>query len=333
MTTGVRPLTAFQLGVETVAGTAVATTRELYPDYTGMFDPGFVVGFHEGAQRGTFSNITHATLLNNAPTISYRSEPSHGITFDELIIIGSQLIAGQTGSGTTADKTWAFDSTEIAHTFDTYTLNVSDGNQGWELDYGFMTGFSLSGGFDDLTQCTMDWVGRTAVKATIDVVAANNAVKIPSALWTLKYASAQSGLTAAGALGNTLRGWTLTVDLPQRPRFYGDGAKEFGQGVAAMNLGGTLQMTWDAENDAVAQYDLWAAQTTSFIRLAAAGPTLGGGTYLATIDVAVIWESVQPLASESDGVNEYSMTGRIKYDSTWANSLTLDVVNSVATLA
>jgi len=330
---GMLPFSGLQIGVETVAGTAVATTRELYPDLPGSFDPGIIRSLHEGAQRGTSSNITHATIIGHRPSLTYRSDPTHGITWDELVILGSQIDGGNTGTGAGADKVWTFAPTQTGPTWDTYTLNIFDVSQCFEVDYGFMTGWSISGGFDDLTQCTMDWVARQTAKVTVDTVAANNAVKIPSNLWTMKYASAQSGLTGASALANTLRSWTLSVDTPQRARWYAGSLGEFGQALGSNNLGGTLQMTWDSTADAVAQYDLYAAGTPAFFRLAATGPTLGGTTYLAQIDVCVLWEdSFQPIATESDGVLEYSMIGRIAYDATWTQSLTLGCTCSIAAL-
>src|SRR3990167_7260557 len=96
---GVLPLSGLQIGLETTAGTPVVTTRELYPSPTGYFDPGIRIARHEGAQRGTFSNITHGTIIGHLPTIGYATEPSHGLVFDELQIIGSQLVAGPTGTG------------------------------------------------------------------------------------------------------------------------------------------------------------------------------------------------------------------------------------------
>lgn len=332
---GIAPLSGLQLGVESVAGTAVATTSNLYPSPAGYFDPGVSISRHEGVQRGTFANITHGTILSHLPTIGYQSEPSHGLTYDEIPIIMSQLEAGLSGTGTTADKAWALTGPAggATHTFDTYTLNAFDDTQAFEIDYGFMTGFSISAGYDDLTQCTMDWVGRQAAKVTADEVAATNAVKIPSGLWTVKYATAQSGLTGASALANTMRGWSLNVDLPQRPRFYGDGALKFGQGVASANLSGTLEMTWDSLAAAVTQYDRFMSQSVSFFRLQATGPTLGGATYIAgPIDVAVLFDPVTPLASESDGVMEYTLTGHIVYDATWTGALDIGATCSIAAL-
>jgi len=329
---GVIPLSGLQLGVEATAGTPVATTRELYPSPSGYFDPGLTISRHDGAQRGTYANITHGTILGYMPTVGYASEASHGMTFDELPIIMSQLESGLSGAGTGADKTWSTTAGGTTASFDTYTLNAFDATQCYEVDYGFMTGFSISGGSDDLTQCSMDWVGRTASKVTVDAVAANDAVKIPSGLWAMKYATTQGGLAGASALDNTLRSWTLSVSLPQVPRFYADGTLEFGQGVASNNLSGTLEMTWDSTSDAVTQYDRFVAQSTSFIQLKAVGPSLGGGTYEAQIEVCVLWDPVTPMASESDGVMEYSLTGHLVYDSTWTAALGLDAVCSIASL-
>ena len=137
--------------------------------------------------------------VENAMTGAYwRTVPC--VTFDDLIYVGSQLDSGQTGSGTTADKTWAFSSDQTSHTFETFTANVYDGQQAHEIEYCFATGASITmGDATGLTQFSMDMVGRQVTKVTLDSVAANNAVKIDNAGWTIKYATAQSGLDGASA--------------------------------------------------------------------------------------------------------------------------------------
>src|SRR5512137_1649765 len=171
MTSAVIPLSGLQLGVETVKGNAVTTTRELYPSSTGYLDPGFLISRHEGAQRGTFANITHSTIIGYAPTVGYSSESSHGLTYDELPILMSQLKAGLTPTGATADKAWTVAKAgATTATFDTYTLNAFDATQAYEIAYAFATRFSISAGYDDLTQCSIDWVGRQLSKVTVDAV-------------------------------------------------------------------------------------------------------------------------------------------------------------------
>lgn len=332
MASAVIPLSGLQIGLEETPGTAVVTTRELYPSSAGYLDPGYVFTRHEGVQRGTFSNVTHTTNTSYLPTIGYSSEPSHGLTFDELPIILSQFKSGLTGTGAGGDKAWDTGKVGAAtHTFSTFTLNAFDASQCYEIDYAFMTDFSISAGFDDLTQTSQSWVGQAIAKATVDTVAANNAVKIPSGLWTIKYASAAASLAAASAYANTVRSWGLSFQLPQHPRFYADGSKGFGQGIASRNLSGTLTMTWDSTADAVAMYDLAVAGTPAWFRLTATGPTLGSSTYIAgPIDVCVLFDPVTPMASESDGVMEYSMTGHLAYDATFTGSAQLQATCSLA---
>jgi hypothetical protein len=329
---GLIPLSGLQLGVETTAGTPVATTRELYPSPTGYLDPGLTITRHEGVQRGTYTNIESGTVLSYLPTIGFSSESSIGVAFDELPIIMSQMESGLSGTGTGADKTWSTTAGSTTATFDTYTFNVFDNTQAYEFAYGVATGFSLSGGYDDMTQYSMDWVGKQLSKVTADSVSGNTALKIPSSLWTIKYAAAQASLTGASELANTLRSWDLSVTLPPQPRFYADGNQVFGQVLASNNLTGTLTMTWDSTADAVTQYDNFVAQTKSFIRLKATGAALGGSNYDAQIDVCVLWDPVQPMASDSDNVTEYSLTGHLTYDSTWDASIGMDVVCSIAAL-
>jgi len=325
---GVQPLTGLQFGFEAVPGTPVATVREMYPDGTGFIDPGYGISFHEGAQRGTYSNITHATKMSEAPAISYSSDSTHGVTYDELIIPFSSLIGAQTPVDADPIFTWTFTPAQTSHTFDTFTCHAFDATASFEIDYCFPTGFSLSGGYDDLTQLSMDIVGQGISQSAASAVSANDSVKIPSSIWALRYSDAQATLGAAAVLSNTLRSWTLDVDTGLRPRMYADGTYGFGQGVASGNLGGTVSMVMDSNANALAQYDLFVAQTPAFLQLKATT----SANLDCEIDMCVIWESVEPIGSESDGVNEYVFSGRLAYDATWSNSITAVVINTIAAM-
>ena len=115
-----------------------------------------LASYRDGAQRGSMSNITHATLTGYGPTVGFRSESSHGITYDDLTIIGSQLSGAQAGATGATAWTWTFDFNEVAPTFDTFTLQVFDGSQCFEIPYGFMTNFSISAGNDDHVVAFLD---------------------------------------------------------------------------------------------------------------------------------------------------------------------------------
>lgn len=336
MAPGVQPFTALTIGKESSAGTSVATTRELYPDGTGFFTPELMLSFHEGANRGLRTNITHATKLGVGAQIPYRTNPDVGVAYDELIYYFNGLVAsGGTATGTAANKTWTYTAAQTAvYTPDTFTLEVGDDVQAWEVEYGFATGFSLSsdGGSSSLTQGSIDWVGRQSTKVTATSVSGNNSVKIPAKTWTLKHASAQSGLAGASAVDN-LAAWTLTVDTGLRPRRTQNGQYYFTDVVSSGFLSGTLEFDIHGDSAAVTEYwDKWQAQTLSFARLANTGPSLGTATYSAQIDLGLLYESVEPIAAEDEGVNIWRVRARLAYDSTWTNSLVATVVNSLATV-
>lgn len=334
MAPGVQPFTFLTLGKETTSGTPVATTRELYPDGTGFFTPEIMQSFHEGANRGLRTNITHATKTGVGAQIPFRTAPDVGASYDDLILAFTNLVAsGGTATGGSADKTWTFTSVQGAvYTPNTFTIEVGDDAQAWEVEYCFATGFSLSSDGTELTQMSIDWVGRQSTKTTATSVSGNNAVKIPAKTWTLQHASAQSGLAAAGTADN-LAGWTLTVDTGLRPRRTQKGQYYFTDLVASGNLSGTLEFDIHGDSSAVSEYwDKAAAQTLTFARLKNTGPSLGSSNYSAQIDVGLLYEVPEPIAAEDEGVNIWRVRGRIAYDSTWTNSLVATVVNSLATL-
>lgn len=329
---GVQNFTFLTIGKESTAGTSVATTREMYPDGSGMLSIDRMRTFHEGANRGTKSNITHATQQGIAVTVPYRSASDVGCSFDDLIIPFSQLDGGQTGAGAGADKAWTFTPTQTGSSAtESYTIEVGDDVQAYEVEYCKASRFALSAGRDDLTQLEIDFFGRQATKVTATSVAANNGIKIPGQLWTIKFATAQSGLDGASVSSNFLVNWALDVDTGIRPRWYQDGLLYFGQAVEAQRLGGSLSLSVESTSQAITQfYDKAAADTVDFIRLKATGPTLGSSTYIASMDMAVLYDDVQVIGGVDDGVNLYNVTARLVYDSTFTNAITAALTCSLA---
>lgn len=331
---GIAPFVAVTIGKETTPGTAVATTRELYPDGTGLLQIDRMRTYHEGAHRGTRSNITHATQMGLLVTIPFSTSTDVGVSYDDLIIPFSFLDGGNSGVGAGADKTWTMTPNQAtAGTFDTFTVEVGDDIQNYEVEYCVATAFRLSAGQNDLTQLAMDLVGRQATKSTATTVAGNNGLKIPSNLWTYKFATSQAGLAGASVVTNLVTGFDLEVISGLVPRFYHDGNKYFGQIVAADEIGGTLHLTVESTATAVSQfYDKAAADTVDFIRLKATGDALGASNYSAQIDLAVLYDEPEPLAGEDAGVMLYDVTARLVYDSTWTNSVIATIVNSLGTM-
>lgn len=331
---GVQLFSYFQLGKESTAGTAVAATRQLYPDGTGLWGLDRMRTRHDSANRGTRTNVTHATQQGVALRIPFQTAPDVGVSFDELIYPFCQLKGGVTGTGASADKTWTFTPSQTgANSQESFTVEYGDDVQNYEAEYCQVTDWTLSAGVDDLTQLGMNFVGRQSTKSTKTVVAANNSVKIPGYLWTVKFATAQSGLTGASVVNNFLVGWSLNVTTGLVPRKYNDGTAYFGQTVEAAALRGTLTMQVESTSQAVSQfYDKSAADTIDFIRLKATGPSLGSTNYSAQIDMAVSYDDPEVIGAESDGVNLYNITAQLMYDPTWTNSIVGTIVNSLSAI-
>lgn len=331
---GTQLFTYFQLGKESTAGTAVAATRMMYPDGTGLWGLDRMRTRHDSANRGTRTNVTHSTQQGVTMRIPFSTAPDVGVSFDELIYPFCQLKGGVTGSGAGADKTWTFTPSQTgANSQEAFTIEVGDDIQNYEAEYCQASDWTLSFGVDDLTQLQMNWFGRQSTKSTKSSVTANNGVKIPGYLWTVKFATAQSGLAGASIVSNFLVGASLNVTTGLVPRKYNDGNAYFGQSVEAAPLRGTLTMQVESTAQAVSQfYDKAASDTNDFIRLKATGPSLGSTNYSAQIDMCVSYDDPEIIGAESDGVNLYNITAQLMYDPTWANSIVGTIVNSLATI-
>lgn len=331
---GSQLFTHFQLGKESTAGTAVAATRQLYPDGTGHWGLDRMRTRHDSGSRGTRTNVTHVTQQGVSLRIPFRTAPDVGVAFDELIYPFCQLKGGVTGSGADADKTWTFTPSQTgANSQESFTIEVGDDTQNYEAAYCQASDWTLSAGVDDLTQLEMNWFGRTSTKSTKTSVSANDGVKIPGYLWTVKFATAQSGLDAASVQSNLLVGWSLNMQTGLVPRKYQDGNAYFSQTVEAAPLRGTLTMQVESTSTAVSQfYDKAAADTIDFIRLKATGPSLGSSAYSAQIDMCVSYDDPEVIGAETEGVNLYNVTAHLMYDATWANSIVGTIVNTLSAI-
>lgn len=333
MAPGVQPFTFFTLGKETSAGTSVATTREFYPDGTGQFELDTMLSLYRG-NRGTRAQLVGGIEKGLLARAMYRSNPDIGLAYDELPIIFSQLDGGNTGAGGSADKTWTIaPSMTGANSQETYTVEVGDDVQAWEMEYGYLPEFTISWSQDSMTQLEAPWHGRQWTKVTATSVAANTAVRIPGHLWEVRFATAQSGLSGASDQANLLLDASIRHQTGLVPRFYSDGLKYFGQTVEAQEQKAEITMHVESTSTAVSQfYDKWRAQTVDFVQFLATGPSLGGSTYSAQLQYAVLYTDVKPISSEQDGVNIYEVSAETVYDSTWATYFGASVVCSISAL-
>src|SRR3990167_10724843 len=227
---GKRFLSHLQLGKETTAGNAVAATRRVFPEGSGILDEDPQLTFHEDRATGVKNPISYATQMGEVVAISYRTAPATGVYWDELLYPFCQLDGGNSGTGAGADKAWTFTPTEDGDSApEAFTIETGDATQNYEVEYCHALNWELSASRDSMTQLAINWFGRQVTKSTKTSVASSDPIRIPGYLWTIKHATAQSGLTAASVETNFLRSFTLHVDTGLFPEFYLDGNVYFGQ--------------------------------------------------------------------------------------------------------
>lgn len=328
---GTQVFTFANFGKETVRGTPVAPTRQLYNEGTGVlaFDNG--QNFHTGENAGVRTRIRRVTRQTEDVTLKLGTV--NGVGYDDLVLPLSQLKGGLTGVGGAADKTWTcVPSMTAANNPESYSFDVGDDVQNWRCQYTMLTSWKLSSAIGDITQLSANAFAQRAVKTAKASPAINSAVKIPGDLWTIKYAATLAGLPGASINLNHLLDWDLEVQTGLVWRHYMDG-NLFGAQHVETDISGTLSMTVESTALAVSEfYDKHVADTMDFIRLKATGPTLGGTAYSAQIDLPVFYAEPEPIAAESDGVNLYKVKANLAYDGTSAQSIGLVVVNSLAAL-
>jgi hypothetical protein len=313
----------------------VAPTRQLYGDYEGSFKEDLGLEFHEGENRGQRTRVQHATQTREMVAVKFAS--TNGVPYDILPIFFAALNGTALGVGAGADKTWTQDPLmTVSNAPKSFTLDVGDDVQNWRLQYVMWQSIKLAGSAGGLTSIEVNGFAQRAIKAAAAVPAANQAIKIPGSLWTLKFAATAAGLTGAAVQANLLRDWEMTVNTGLTAQDYADGNLYFGQHQESLDISGQIALTVDNTAGVITEfYDKYKANppTLSFLRLRATGPVLGASNYQAGFDFPAFYDDVEPLGGEQDGVNLVKVSGKLANDVTTAKSLqSLITVCSIAAL-
>jgi hypothetical protein len=210
------------------------------------------------------------------------------------------------------------------------SVDVGDDVQNYILDYGQLSRWQLSTTFGEKTHFEGDLFAQQVIKGAASAPAENTGIVIPSDLWTVKFAATVAGLTGASVSTNFLRTWSFEYSNGLKPRWYQDGNTFFGQTVET-DIEGTLTLEVESTALAVSEFfDKQRAGTLDCVRLRATGPVLGGTFYSLTLDIPLYWNNVKPLASVDDGVNLYTVEGKMAYDGT--NAFSIVLVNTLAAI-
>lgn len=324
--------TSFSTGKESTAGTSVATTAEWYGDGTGELNIDRHLALH-GGNRGTRTRVAHVTSMGTDVNITFNSDPEVGVAYNELHKLFGQLDGGNSGAGASADKTWTIAPSQTAsNSPESYTIEIGDDIQYWEVAYCQVRDFTLSASADSMTNVSVNWFGRTPVKVTNTSLAANEYVRIPGYLWIPRFTTSQAGISGDSDSLGALRNWEATYHTGLVPKHTQSGVAYFYESGENEEQFVDMSFTLESSALAVEEYDKWLADSSTFMQLKATGPSLGDTAYSVTLQFALKYTQVDVIASEDEGVNLYNFTARSVLDSSWGTNMSAVIVNSLATI-
>lgn len=331
---GTQVLTNLQLAKETVFGTAVARTRRFYGVSTGALDFGYEWAWHDEENRGVKTRGSRApSLVRTAP--KFRLSDVDGVGYDDLVLPFSIGIeGGQTGSGAGADKTWQFTAQNATTSaYESACMDVGDDTQNFIIAGVVPTSWTISAVAGESTRFSMDLVGTSTTKGSATSLSNTNPVYIPGGLWTLKHNTTFATLSAASIQSNFIRSFSLTWNPGRIPQYYLNGSLGMGS-VAESYLEGEVTFVVDSTAYAITEYyDKWLAGTMDFTRLEVTSTeSLGASNYKLGFDFPCYWTDVKPISGETDGINQYTITGRVVYDATSTKSLEANLVCSLSAI-
>ena len=329
---GIVALSKIQMGRETTAGTAVAATL-LFRGY-GVLDDQREVMFPD-ERIGFFAGLDRSYVPKLLSAVSFQANESSFEMLPHVLEAGVMTATpAQDGSGSGYIYTYNLPETQ-APTIKTYTIEGGDNQQAEEVEYGFVSSFTLEGNAGEAWMLSSEWLGRQSSLASFTA-----ALSIPD-ISDMLFSKTKIYIDAvAGAFGGTQKTMTLlsasfayTTGLI--PKFTADGQLYFSF-VQTTTPEAMLTLTFEHDATAVAEKAYWRAQTPRLIRLICEGDALttAGSTYSVKtfiLDLAGKWESFDPLGDQ-DGNMISQATFRGRYNATAADFGKFVVVNELTTL-
>lgn len=325
---GTFPLNMIQLGREETAGTAVAATSIWRGPATDIVDESthqFAeedVGILVPTDREYISKL-YATL----------AMPETEATFEQILHVLEAGIQAATPAGTQAPYTYtyAFPLAATLNTIKTYTLETGNvvGGDANEMQYAFVTDFSLSGAAGEAWKLAANWAGRQ--KSTTTLTGALSLTAQEEMLFnkTTLYIDASAGTVGTTAKAGVLTAASVEVTTGIVPVWTADGAlyfysHKFTRPTVAYSLTLELEST---SGVAAAERAAWVAKTLRLIQLKIVGAT----TSEMKINIAGKHLSFGEY-NNSDGNTVIEISGEAKYSSVDALFASFIVKSTLATV-
>lgn len=322
---GTFPLNKIQLGRETTPGTAVAATSIWRGPATDIVDE----SSHQFAEEDV--GLLVPTDREYVPQVfATLAMPETEATFEQILHILEAGIQAATPTGTGPYVyTYAFPLSSTLNTIKTYTVETGNlvGNDVHEMEYGFVSDFSLSGAAKEAWKVSANWAGRR--KSTASFTGALSLTAQEEMLFnrTTLYIDASNGTVGTTPMVGVLTAASVQVTTGIVPVWTADGAlhfykHKFTRPTVAYSL--TLELESD-NNIVAAERAAWAAKTLRLIQLKVAG----AGTSEMKLNLAGKHVDISEYQN-SDGNTVVEISGEAKYSSADALYASFVVKNSLA---
>lgn len=327
-----------QTGDESVAGTAVAASAIWMGQGPMPSDDRVVVKpMHQDGLAVKSEQSYTASLGASWPMAATEA------TYEQLDYVLSSALEDQITGTADGSGSSGYVRTYDAHGANNTALNdivtrtweFGDNQQAEEMEYSFVTDFTLAQVMGEAMKVSANWVGRQLTKTTFTGSISRPTVEYIDTPLSL-FIDDSGGTIGSTQISNTIYSMSLAVTTGwvfDPPR---DGAKY--PSVHRYNeFAGKLSLTFKHNSSIVSEKDDWRANTPRLIRLQSTGSaygTAGSGTLFSgvkgiRIDMAGSYESFEPL-SEQDGDTIYSAVFDIRYVTADALAMQIKLANEVS---
>jgi hypothetical protein len=332
MAYGVKALRQINLGQEGTPGTAVAGTTKwrgsgvLQDDRVTKF-PAEDVGILTGTDRSYVPKLAGSLLLESVPA-----------TFEQIghiFEMGIQTAAASAdGAGSDFIYEYIFPTT-AANTIKTYTIETGDNSEAEEMEYCFVTDFTLTGDEGEAWMMSANVIGRQVAVSTFSATAPIPTVEEMLFQKTKLYIDAATASWGGTIKSNTLLSAQFTYKTGNKAIFAADGNLYFSSHKTVMP---EIRLRLAFEHDAIgiAQKVLGRAQTAQKFRLLIQGSAFAsaGTTYsvkTCMIDIVGKYEKWNKIGERNgNDIIELEVIGRYNADAASAGIITL--VNELSAL-
>ncbi len=330
MAYGPMSASVIQLGRETTAGTAVASTVIWRGPATDIEDTQVVMepGVEENVGLLVPTERKYIAQLGAALSI-----PETEATFEQIPHVFEAGIKTVSTSGTTGAwvRSGYTPGTNAANTIKTYTLEsgnviAGDGN---EMEYGFVESFTLSGKTGEAWKVASNWRGRQKTVAAL--TGALSLISVEEMLFgnTSFFLDATGGTVGSTQKTGVLLEASIQVNTGIQGVFAADGTLYFtAHKIVPPSLEFTITIELETTAGLVAaERAFWKSQTTRLFQLSVAGSS----SRAAVMKWAGKYTSVGSYQN-SNGNTTVQLSGKAIYSSTDSLFFDFSVTNAIAAL-